>query len=52
MCLLPGGGGVCSAGVCSGGLSAPQGVSAVGGGVPACTEADPSSVDKHTRVET
>ena len=52
-CLLLGGvcsGGVSIGGVCSGGVSAPRGsapggclilgVSALGGGIPACTEAD------------
>ena len=42
----------CSArgGVCSGGVSAPGGVSALGGGIPACTEADPPCEQNHTRL--
>ena len=40
-CLILGGGGVWSRGVCSGGVSAPGALLLGGGGIPACTEADP-----------
>ena len=46
-------GGVCSRGVSARDGSAPGGgVSVLGGGIPACTEADTPRVDRHTPVKT
>ena len=44
-------GGLLRGGSGPGGVSAPRGGSGPGGYIPACTEADPPPVDRHTPVK-